>query len=76
MEDSSCGERSFVSSKGHLGIAKPNVAAGDLIYNPVEADKPFILRKVEGSSYQLVGEAYVFGICDDLLSNSPNWPIP
>ncbi|KAL5313519.1 hypothetical protein ACEPPN_017939 [Leptodophora sp. 'Broadleaf-Isolate-01'] len=51
------------SESGYLGYVTNRAGAGDLIAVIRGAPGQFILRKMEGG-YQLVGEAYIYGIKD------------
>jgi hypothetical protein len=54
----------FLSTKGYVGLGPAHLRKGDVICILHGAHVPFILRKSEGESYQLVGEAFVYGIMD------------
>jgi hypothetical protein len=55
------GRRFFVSEEGKFGLAPPNARKGDHITVFHGAETPFILRK-SGSTFQIVGESYVYGL--------------
>lgn len=56
--------RSFSSEEGYLGLAPAHSKPGDIICILLGADFPFIIREVEKEKYELVGEAFVYGIMD------------
>ncbi|PMD46045.1 HET-domain-containing protein [Hyaloscypha variabilis F] len=56
--------RPFFSKKGYIGLAPEFAAPGDTICVILGAIAPYVLRKVSGGGFELVGEAYVHGIMD------------
>jgi hypothetical protein len=54
----------FISSEGYVGLVPAHSRPGDIVCIIFGADVPFILRNVGEGEYQLIGEAYVFGIMD------------
>lgn len=52
----------FVTKKGYLGLAPWNAREGDVVAILLGGCTPFLLRRIRGSRYSLVGEAYVHGI--------------
>ncbi|PGH04637.1 hypothetical protein AJ79_07034 [Helicocarpus griseus UAMH5409] len=60
--------RVFVTSKRYLGLGPRSTQVGDEIWVLPGAGAAFVLRKArEGSSYWLIGEAYVHGAMDGEL---------
>jgi hypothetical protein len=60
-----CKERSFfITEKGYLGLGPSGTTAGDVVCVLRGGNVPFVLRKSDGRSYNLIGEAYVHGIMD------------
>jgi hypothetical protein len=51
------------TSKGYVGIARPQSQVGNSIVLIQGASVPIILRRCEGD-YRVIGEAYVHGIMD------------
>lgn len=57
--------RLFLSDKGYVGLAPDDAQTGDVVCILFGALVPFVLReKVGRRQYQLIGEAYVYGIMD------------
>ncbi len=56
--------RTFATSEGYLGLAPENIQSGDIICVSLGGATPFIIQKEDQECYQLIGEAYVFGIMD------------
>jgi hypothetical protein len=52
-----------VSQQGYIGLAPTHAKEGDLVAILFSAVQPFVLRR-RGRRYELVGEAYVYGIMD------------
>jgi hypothetical protein len=48
----------------YFGLVADHARAGDKIYVIFGAIVPFLLRKVAGGCFELVGEAYMHGIMD------------
>ncbi|KAI0395211.1 heterokaryon incompatibility protein-domain-containing protein [Xylariaceae sp. FL0594] len=68
-------KRLILTPRGHIGLGPGDVRKGDLLVLLQNCNAPYILRKVhpwkkkegekaEECSYELVGEAYVWGIMD------------
>ncbi|KAN0095751.1 heterokaryon incompatibility protein-like protein [Hyaloscypha variabilis] len=55
--------RPFISLLGYIGLVPTRAKEGDLVVILCGAVQPFVLRRV-GKQYELVGEAYVYGIMD------------
>tara|TARA_R110002060_G_scaffold13940_3_gene19670 strand:- start:215 stop:442 length:228 start_codon:yes stop_codon:yes gene_type:complete len=60
----------FVTLKGFIGLAPWNAKQGDIVSVLLGGCTTFLLRKIAGTDlYNLVGEAYVYGITGgELLS--------
>ncbi|KAI2622060.1 hypothetical protein GGS21DRAFT_535363 [Xylaria nigripes] len=61
------GRKPFLSQNGYVGLGPAGIAVGDFICIPYGAAVPLTFRRIrkgEDSAYQLVGEAYAFGIMD------------
>jgi hypothetical protein len=56
--------RPFSSTEGYVGLAPAHSKSGDIICILFGADFPFIIRKAAKGQYELVGEAFVYGIMD------------
>jgi hypothetical protein len=56
------GRRLFRTVKGYFGITAQSLQKGDSVWVLAGADTPIVLRKWPDDAWQLVGEAYVFGI--------------
>jgi hypothetical protein len=54
----------FISSGGYVGLVPAHSRPGDIVCIIFGAIVPFVLRDVGKEEYQLIGEAYVFGIMD------------
>jgi hypothetical protein len=62
----------FISTQGYVGLAPTHTLPGDVICLVLGAVLPFIFREGDGGRYQLVGEAYIHGICDgEFMERSP-----
>ncbi|KAH8815982.1 heterokaryon incompatibility protein-domain-containing protein [Xylogone sp. PMI_703] len=58
----------FTTEKGYIGIGPRNIERGDMIYDLIGGDVPFILRPDENpGEFKFVGDAYVHGIMDGEL---------
>lgn len=55
--------RPFLSASGYVGLCPSQAKPDDLIFIPLGAPVPLIIRG-ENGKYRLVGEAYVYGIMD------------
>ncbi|KAE9367399.1 heterokaryon incompatibility protein-like protein, partial [Stipitochalara longipes BDJ] len=63
--------RPFISLQGYIGLVPTHAKEGDILVILFGAVQPFLLRKVE-KQYELVGEAYVYGIMDgEFLKTTP-----
>ena len=63
--------RPFLTQQGYLGLAPTHAKEGDLVAILFGAVQPFVLRR-SGEQYELVGEAYVYGIMDgEFLKTNP-----
>lgn len=56
--------RPFLAEEGLVGLCPMEAEAGDLVVVLFGGNVPFILRKREESGYEVVGEAYVYGVMD------------
>ncbi|KAF9467034.1 heterokaryon incompatibility protein-domain-containing protein [Collybia nuda] len=56
--------RLFLSDMGYVGLVPVNAEVGDLICILFGASVPLVLRRKIDGRYQLIGEAYVYGIMD------------
>jgi len=56
--------RPFISTKGYVGLVPAHSLPGDFICILYGAIVPFVLRRVANGTFELVGEAYVYGIMD------------
>lgn len=62
----------FISNEGYVGLVPAHSRPGDIICVIFGAIVPFVLRKLQNEQYELIGEAYVFGIMDgEFLEGSP-----
>ena len=63
--------RPFISLHGYIGLVPTHAKEGDLVVILFGAVQPFVLRRV-GQQYELVGEAYVYGIMDgEFMEKNP-----
>jgi hypothetical protein len=63
--------RPFISLHGYIGLVPTHAKEGDLVVILFGAVQPFVLRRV-GQKYELVGEAYVYGIMDgEFMEKNP-----
>ncbi|KAF4634341.1 hypothetical protein G7Y89_g3769 [Cudoniella acicularis] len=63
--------RPFISSMGYIGLVPAQSKKGDVVCVVEEARMPFVFRRA-GEVYQLVGEAYVYGIMDgEFMESGP-----
>ena len=58
------GLRPFISMHGYVGLAPKHALPGDKICVIFGAIVPFVLRKMPGKGFELMGEAYVHGVMD------------
>lgn len=56
--------RPFISTEGFVGLAPAHSRQDDCICIILGASFPFILRRATLGQYELIGEAYVYGIMD------------
>ncbi|KAJ5728978.1 uncharacterized protein N7483_003486 [Penicillium malachiteum] len=56
------GRRSLCSQSGYIGLAPPRAKTGDHVVVLEGKRLPFILRKVDGGFWKVIGECYVQGI--------------
>lgn len=63
MQRSVLHKRLFVTERGLLGMAPPNVKAGDLVCVLLGGSVPFLLREIE-DYFHLIEEAYLHGYMD------------
>jgi hypothetical protein len=54
----------FLSDKGYVGLAPSHSQVGDIVVILFGVTVPFVVRQLDGGPFQLVGEAYVYGIMD------------
>lgn len=59
-----CSFRPFISRKGYIGLAPTSALPGDALCVILGAIVPYMLRRVSDKGFELVGEAYVYGIMD------------
>jgi hypothetical protein len=65
-------KRFYLTYKGYIGFGPPEVQKGDVVCLIFGANSPFVLRKVHGDQYRLVGEVYCDGIMDgEFLKSNP-----
>ncbi|EQB47438.1 heterokaryon incompatibility protein [Colletotrichum gloeosporioides Cg-14] len=50
------------TEKGHLGLFLGHANVGDQVYVLENCHVPFVMRKIEGGRFRLVGECYVHGM--------------
>ncbi|KAJ4328982.1 hypothetical protein N0V84_000553 [Fusarium piperis] len=61
-------QRFFITRRGYLGLASPNIQVGDTVHILVGGNTPFVLRRSGGepgglnNSFSLVSAAFVHGI--------------
>jgi hypothetical protein len=64
--------RPFISTEGYVGLVPAHSLPGDSICILYGAIVPFVLRRAINGEFELVGEAYVYGIMDgEFLEGSP-----
>jgi hypothetical protein len=64
--------RSLLFAKGYVGLIPAHSMPDDVVCILYGARMPFVLRRCDHGYYELVGEAYVFGIMDEeFLENDP-----
>jgi hypothetical protein len=57
----------FLSIEGYVGLCPSEAQPDDIIFIPLGAQMPYVVRKLPGGNHQLIGEAYVHGIMDGAL---------
>lgn len=59
-----CGFRPSISRKGYVRLAPTSALPGDIVCVVFGAIVQYVLRRISGKGFELVGEAYVHGIMD------------
>jgi hypothetical protein len=74
LESENAGRRTFVTSKGYLGLGPENIQPGDKVVLFGGCFIPYIIRESYEGLFNLVGGAYVHGIMDGegLLDSEDN----
>lgn len=54
----------FISSRGYVGLIPAHSLPGDVVIIIFGAVQPFVVRRVGVDRWELIGEAYVYGIMD------------
>ena len=67
LESALCGHTFFVSSSGYIGLGPSSIKSGDEICIIHGLPVPFIVRRISGNSFSLVGECYIQDIMDGEL---------
>ena len=68
------GGRKFGITQGlRMGIFPNTTQPGDIIFAPMGANIPFVLRKAENRRHTLVGECYVHGVMYGAVAEVPDW---
>ena len=58
-----CSKRSFITTEeGYIGIVPKATKLGDRVCVLFGCPMPFVLRKISGLQYQVVGECYIHGV--------------
>lgn len=58
----------FITDKGYLGIGPQELQEGDLVFDLLGGDVPYVLRPAANSNeYSLLGDSYMHGIMDGEL---------
>lgn len=65
--DNQHNRKPFLSAGGHVGLAPKCAQPGDLVVILFGFTVPYILRDLLNGEFQLIGEAYVYGIMDGEL---------
>lgn len=60
------GSSTFMSDNGFVGLCPADTAASDVICAPSGAHLPYVLRRNESNRWELIGEAFVYGIMDGI----------
>ncbi|KAI1083354.1 heterokaryon incompatibility protein-domain-containing protein [Whalleya microplaca] len=72
MEMTCCGRRFFITDKGSMGLAPPQGRKGDeLVFLP-GGRYPFVLRTRDDSTYELVGDCFLYDLDVFRLFQDPN----
>jgi hypothetical protein len=73
LECKSRRRKMFITSQGYLGLGPENMQPKDLICIFLGGHVPFIVRETAvGGQYELIGEAYVYGIMDgEFMAKDP-----
>jgi hypothetical protein len=61
--------RPFISNSGYVGLCAGEAGPGDIIFIPLGAHVPYMLREVRGHRYKLLGEAYVYGLMEGEIND-------
>jgi hypothetical protein len=68
-----CEGRSFIiTEQGYYGLGPWITQPGDICCILLGANVPFVLRKMDDSTYKLVGECYVHGVMDGEIMKDAN----
>ena len=68
------GGRVFGITKGLRMGMYPNTAQhGDIVFAPMGANVPFVLREADNGYYRLVGECYLHGVMYGEVAEEPGW---
>ncbi|KAI8712284.1 HET domain-containing protein [Fusarium sp. LHS14.1] len=71
-------QRFFITRKGYMGLASPDIKVGDTVHVLVGGNTPFVMRRagqdldVQGNRYSLVSAAFVHGIMQGGLLSKEN----
>ena len=52
----------ILTENNHLGLGPESAKEGDMVWILPGTNVPFVLRRVDGQRYTLVGEAHIHGI--------------
>jgi hypothetical protein len=63
--------RTFISTQGYVGLVPSHSQPGDIICVFFGVHVPLILRPLSLDKYELVGEAYVYGMMDGEILEKP-----
>ena len=56
-----------------MGMFPKTAQAGDIVFAPMEANVPFVVRPAENGLYTLVGECYVHGVMYGEIAEEEGW---
>lgn len=73
---SEIGRVPFITSHCIFGLGPKNVKQGDVLCVAIGAEVPWLIRSIDMSTYEFVGECYVHGIMDGLIldfKESDSW---